>query len=75
MYLNFNTEKLKDTLEGIRTIIQIIFGIYIIFCVIMYFYYIITLHEVPDNCSFFSLSANIGFMILVVILMLAIICS
>ena len=75
MHLNFNTEKLEDIIEGIRTLMYIMLGIYIIFCVVMYFYYIITLHEVPDNCSFFSLSANIGFIILVVILMLAIVCS
>ncbi len=75
MYLNFNTEKLKDIIEGIRAIIQIIFGIYIVFCVFMWCYYMITLHEVPNDCSFFSLSAHIGFMMLVVIFMLAIICT
>lgn len=70
-----NLEKLEVALQSIRTLLQIIIGVYIVFCVLMWCYYMVTLHEVPNDCSFFSLSAHIGFIMLVVILMLVMICT
>jgi hypothetical protein len=45
---------------------------YLIFCVFIWGYYMFTLQQVPDDCSFFSLSAHIGFMVL--IFMFSVIC-
>ena len=48
---------------------------YLLFCVVMWCYYMITSHEISNNCSFFSFSAHIGFLILVLILILLMICT
>lgn len=68
-------EKLEAVMQGIGTLFQIIGGVYLVFCMVLWFYYIITLHQVPNDCSFFSLSANVGFIMLVIILMCAMICT
>ena len=68
-------DKIENFIENIKGVLRIIALVYILFCIIMWAYYMITLHQVPSDCSFFSFSAHIGLIFLVLILMLLLICS
>ncbi len=72
--------KIKISMEEylgnkVGNLLRIIVWAYLIFCVLSWGYFMITTQEIPNDCSFFSLSAHIGFMVLLLILMLLMICT
>ena len=69
------SDKIENLIENIKALFRIIVLVYILFCIIMWAYYMTTLHQVPSDCSFFSFSAHIGFIFLILILMILLVCT
>ena len=65
----------EEFLENVLFLLRVSILVYVVFCVIMWAYYMVTLHQIPNDCSVLSFSAHIGFIVLLLILMLLVVCT
>ena len=68
-------KRIEELLKNILFLLRVSILVYVVFCVIMWAYYMVTLHQIPNDCSVRSFSAHIGFIVLLLILMLLMICT